>query len=49
MSITDNKLKLKNNFEKLETILKDNPDYIIIDDLIYYTISKNILNVLIFY
>lgn len=43
MSITDNKLKLiinKNNFEKLETILKDNPDYIITDDLIYYTISK---------
>lgn len=43
MSITDNKLKLiinKNNFEKLETILKDNPNYIISDDLIYYTISK---------
>ena len=43
MSITNNKLKLiinKKNFEKLEIILKDNPDCIINDDLIYYTISK---------
>lgn len=43
MSITESKLKLiinKNDFEKLEYILNNNPDYFVTDKLIYYTISK---------
>ena len=43
MSLTEHKLKLiinKNDYDKLENILEKNQNYIISDDLIYYTISK---------